>query len=359
MDKQLRLLCVTRKYPPSVGGMEKFCYDLFSKFRENPEVKVEILALGKSQKNLIWFLPYCTLYLLIHARKYDVVYYGDSLLCGPAFFAKLFAPKTKHIVDVHGLDVVYPNHLYQFYLKLFYKCFYRYICNSRDTEKILHNRHIYNTIVINRGVDKNKFAHVKIDKNKICQRYGIEEDAILMITVGRLVKRKGVGWFIKNVMPAFKGQKVYYFVVGIGEEASAIREAIEAEDLGKQVYMLGKVSDSVLDALYVNSDLFIMPNIAVENDREGFGIVAIEASSAGLVVLASAIDGIVDAVLDGKTGYLLESGNADMYINKIKDYMENIHLYKEIALQFSAFTKERFGLDNVTKHYIDAFKEDI
>lgn len=266
----MRLLCVTRKYPPSVGGMEKFCYDLFGHFNKENDIDKEILALGKSQKHLIWFLPYCTLYLMLNARKWDVIFYGDSLLCGPAFFAKLVAPKTKAVVDVHGLDVIYPNRFYQLYLKLFYHCFDKYICNSTNTEQTLHERNITNTVVVNRGVDVNKFENIKLDKRLFRSSYNLPEDAFILLTVGRLVKRKGVEWFIRNVMSKLHEDNVYYMIVGGGEEESTILKAIKEHGLADKVKMMGRVSEEALDAMYVNSDAFVMPNIYIPNDRSHF-----------------------------------------------------------------------------------------
>lgn len=356
MNRKMRLLCVTRKYPPSVGGMEKSCYDLFTRLGEKPEVEQSILALGKSQKHLIWFLPYCTLYLIFNAHKFDIIYFGDSMMCGPAFFGKIFSKRTKIVVDVHGLDVIFPNPIYQLYLKMFYKCFNTYICNSRDTEKILHERSIRNTLVVPRGVDENKYINIRRDKVQLRRKYGFDQNAILLITVGRLVERKGVRWFVKNVMPSFKEENVHYLIVGVGKEEDVIREVIKEEKLEKKVHMLGKVSDDELNELYVNSNIFVMPNIKVENDKEGFGIVAIEASCAGLIVLASGIDGIVDAVINGKNGYLLESGNADMYKEKIRDYIKNSDQYDKQIDDFISYTKEHFGMNSVADQYLGIFK---
>lgn len=359
MTKKIKLLCVTRKYPPSIGGMEKSCYDLFSKLGKKTEIEQSIVALGKSQKNLIWFLPYCTLYLIFNAHKYDIIYYGDSMMCGPAFFGKIFSKNTKSVVDVHGLDVIYPNFLYQLYLKMFYRCFNMYICNSKDTEKILHDRNIRNTLVVPRGVDENKFIHILPNEAEVRKRYGLDQNAILLLTVGRLVERKGVRWFVENVMPSFKGEDIHYMIVGGGKEETIIREVIREKRLEKQVHMLGKVSDDELNELYVNSNIFVMPNIKVENDREGFGIVAIEASCAGLIVLASGIDGIVDAIIDGKNGYLLESGNAEMYREKIRDYIQNKLQYDKKISNFINYTKEQFGTNSVADQYLNIFKSVI
>ena len=57
-----------------------------------------------------------------------------------------------------------------------------------------------------------------------------------------------------------------------------------------------------------------MPNIKVQGDMEGFGIVAIEATSIGLPVIASSIEGIKDAIVDNETGALVESENVNNFL---------------------------------------------
>lgn len=352
----MRLLCVTRKYPPSVGGMEKFCFELFSRFTPEHGIQRKILALGRSQKHLIWFMPYCAIYLLFNARKFDVIYYGDSLLSGPAFLGKLASRRTKAVVDVHGLDVLFPNRIYQLYLKCFYSCFDRYICNSKNTQQTLLTRNIRKSLVINRAIAVDKFDGTAMDKTKLRKKYGIPENALILLTVGRLVRRKGVEWFVRNVMPALAEQEIYYFVVGGGEEENRIKLAISECDLKARVKLLGRVSEEDLNDLYVNSDIFVMPNIPVENDPEGFGIVAIEASLAKLVVLASDLDGIGDAVVDGENGFLLKSQDADAYIKKIFEIKENPQKYAAMTDGFRNYTKKKYSLDTISEQYINVFK---
>ena len=82
--------------------------------------------------------------------------------------------------------------------------------------------------------------------------------------------------------------------------------------------MLGRVSDSTRKVLLNAADIFIMPNNTVANDIEGFGIAIIEAGSCGLPVVASNLQGIKDAVIDGKTGYLVEEGDVDGFLKRIR-----------------------------------------
>src|SRR5690625_7613993 len=73
--------------------------------------------------------------------------------------------------------------------------------------------------------------------------------------------------------------------------------------------MLGRLSEVDLSRLYRGADLFVMPNIPVEGDMEGFGVVMLEAGLSGLPVVASSLEGILDVVEEGNNGHLIESGN--------------------------------------------------
>src|SRR3954471_8649672 len=73
----MRVLFVTRKYPPRIGGMESLSHGLTTGF---PEPKT-IIALGRSQRHLVWFLPYVIARVALTAHRYDVIHLGDALLC--------------------------------------------------------------------------------------------------------------------------------------------------------------------------------------------------------------------------------------------------------------------------------------
>jgi phosphatidylinositol alpha-1,6-mannosyltransferase len=146
----------------------------------------------------------------------------------------------------------------------------------------------------------------------------------VLVTVGRLVPRKGVAWLVEKVMPHLDTSYVY-LIAGDGPDFQRIQALLERHQIRDRVCLLGRVSDEERNVIYNASDVFIMPNISISDDVEGFGIVAIEAGSCGLPVIASNIQGIKDAVIEGKTGYLVEEGDIEGFLVKIK----NMGLKKE------------------------------
>ena len=353
--KRIKVLYITRKYPPAVGGMENFSYELYHHF-DTEKVDADIIALGRSQANLIWFLPYALIKTVITAGKYDVIFVGDALLSSIGFFTRLFHRKKITVVNVFGLDITFKNPLYQFYLKLFYKGFDRYIPISCETEKVLHKRSIKNSTVICCGVNTERYDGECADYSKIREKYGIKDDDTVLVTVGRLVKRKGVDWFVRNVMTSLKNEKIKYLIVGDGEDRECIQDGIRKYKLEDKVKMLGRVETAELNSIYTHADAFIMPNIHVEGDMEGFGLVAVEASLAGLAVFASGIEGIRDAVTDGKNGWLMESCNAEQYRDRIIDLCANKSEYRIKAQEYSSYTREKYSWDAVCGRYVKLFE---
>jgi glycosyltransferase involved in cell wall biosynthesis len=106
--------------------------------------------------------------------------------------------------------------------------------------------------------------------------------------------------------------------------------------------------------LFQTADIFVMPNIRVEGDVEGFGIVAIEAAIQGLPVVASNIEGINDAIIEGHNGFLVESGNAQAFEDKIRDILDNVNL-NELSEQVSEYTKQNYSWEHVSDLYLKEF----
>lgn len=346
-----KILFISRKYPPSVGGMEEGLYNI-SKYLPNEEFSVKVVALGKGQKNLIWFFPYILLYILFNSKKYDYLLLGDGVICICGKIARMVSSRIKRIIILHGLDVTYNNGIYQKYLrKNLSQSADKYACNSQYTEKIVREWGIKeNVYTVRHGIDIYKFDKIKSIKNEeFRQRYSIDEGDLIILTVGRLVKRKGVEWFIRTVLPEISN--ITYIVIGEGEEKKNIENAIEDKQVSSKVRMLGKVSDEELGNCYLNSDVFVMPNFHVEDNAEGFGLVAVEASLAGLIVLASNVDGIPDAIIDRKNGFLIESKDGSTYQKYIHDIQNNKDKYKIIAEEHQKFTREHYSWENTCRQF--------
>lgn len=134
------------------------------------------------------------------------------------------------------------------------------------------------------------------------QRFGSEE-TVRLLTVSRLVERKG---HLKVLDAMVNLPNVRYTIVGDGPMRKPIQDKIDALGLQERVTMMQYVSDGKLPELYGSHDIFVMPTTKTSTDREGFGIVYIEAGLFGLPVVATNQPGVDEAVIDGETGLLIE-----------------------------------------------------
>lgn len=345
----MNLLFITRKYPPMVGGMEKVSFALANELSK--KTNTTLITWGGSQKLLPLVIPYFFLkaLYLIPSKKIDHIHLGDGLLSPLGLtLKKIFNTKTS--VTIHGLDITYQNHHYQTIVPRCINKLDKIICISRATMDECLRRGIAKEkcSVIPWGIHPNEFK-INATRRDLEKVVGINlKDKKILITVGRLVERKGVYWFIKNVFPRLSKNTIY-LVIGTGPEKDKIDTLIDTLNLEDRVLLLGKVSDKVLKTLYNTADIFVMPNIKVKGDIEGFGIVALEASSTGLPVVASNLEGISDAIIHKKNGVLVEANKQSSFVNVIT----NLNISKRLIANF---TRKNYSWEVVGKKYVESFK---
>jgi len=332
--------------------MESYSYNLI----ENYHGDKKVIALGKKQSNLVWFLPYTFLYTLFNARRYDILQLGDMLLSCLGWIAKLVNPRIKVVATCHGLDMTFSNRLYQWYLKSFSKGFDLYVPNSSNTAKIASEKgYAPLEVIFPATINEDRYADISYDKEAFSKKYGLKGELVLL-TTGRLVPRKGVEWFVRNVLAEFKDENIIYLVAGAGQMQEAIETAVREKGLGDKVKLLGRVSDADLDELYVNSDIFVMPNIVVPDNVEGYGMVAIEAAAAECVVVASALQGIKDAVIPDVTGILVEPENPEAFKEALRKIIYNWNEYEPLKSSGKEYAFNHCTGTAIAKQYADCFE---
>lgn len=345
-SKVISILYITRSFPPAVGGMEKLSYEISENLSKVTNIKVIANKRGKM------FLPVFFLVALVQgvleSRKVDIVLIGDPVLSKIGWLIKKFA-KIPVIIQVHGLDICYQFSLYQRYLRLFFSSADLHICISRFVEQLVREKYpSAKTIVINPGTEMNVLYGnaISIEKSFSGKK--------TLLTVGRLVKRKGIAWFVENVMPILPND-INYVIAGDGPEKAKIREIVSRKNLESRVTLLDSIDDTQKKALYRAAQIFIMPNIREKNDPEGFGLVALEASLHGLPIVAANIEGIKDAVTDGENGFLVDSGNAEAFQKKIISLFVNEKERHELGIKGREFVKIKFSWKNTANKYLNAF----
>lgn len=354
----MKILFISHTYPPIVGGVETQNYELFTSLSKLADCK---LLANRNRKLIPLFLPFAIIYGVFQAHKYDAIVFGSGLLGVVAWSVKLFSKKPIIIV-CHGLDLTYRPAWYQ---KLWVGFF---IPKAADKLIAVGNETI--SAGVSRGLNRKKFIFIPngvvTEKNLVsATKKDLEkilniklENKKILVTSGRLARRKGVAWFIRNVMPKLP-EEYLYVVAGNGPDKENIQAAIDEQKLKSRVLTLGYVTDEVRNVLWATCDLFLQPNIRIEGDMEGFGISVIEAGACRLPVLASDLEGLKDAIKEGKNGFLIESGNANAYAEKIIELFSNGSPRDVFGQSVRDYVTENYQWKNIAKIYLDEIQKTV
>jgi glycosyltransferase involved in cell wall biosynthesis len=333
ISSKKKILFITRKYPPIKGGMEQYSYNLYHSLI-NSGYCVDIIANKKGNRYLPFFIFKILGILLFYNRRYSHIHFGDALLSPLALLYKWWS-SSKWSVTVHGLDITYSNSLYQKIIPYSLRYFDSIVAVSSHTKQECEKRGINIPIeVIPNGIQDIPADTVHKSHNTIKQ----------LFSIGRLIPRKGIAEFVDTVGPKLPSN-YQYIIAGDGVERSRIQTIIDKHQLQNTIQLVGKITDKEKYDYLSKADVFIMPNVSIPGDMEGFGITLIEASSYGVPAVARNIEGIKDAVKDGETGYLVNSSNADDYLQAIE---KALVLDRE---QVNQTTQQYYHWDNIVTQY--------
>lgn len=380
----MEILFVTHKYPPIIGGMEKQSFELINGMK--PHIKVHTIIYEGQESRVTFFrLLHRRIKQLCNAHPgISMVHFNDGLIAAFSLTHKGY-PHLKRIATLHGLDVVYPNWIYQ---RLIFPKFNRFdliIAVSTATAEACRIRGIAEEklTVINNGVDtqiRPRASRAEVDL-LLEQTYRTDSKGRrLLVAMGRPVKRKGFSWFIKNVSPLLHEDflllligpvrkrkkpdlmsmlpalivKPVSLLFGWPEDESAIEQLIANPGFSKRVVRLGRLPFTEINSILSVADAFVMPNIEIAGDMEGFGLVCLEAAMCGTKVIAAASGGITDAIHHKKNGTLLPSGENLHWIDTIND----LPLIQNPApAAIISFTQTQFSWEKMITNYLNAFQK--
>lgn len=348
----MKTLFVTRKYPPQHGGMETFSWELTNRF---PTQKKVIKISQRTQRQILWILPLLCVRTLFNIHSSSVIHLGDLVLAPIARVTRLFTKKPI-VVTVHALELTYKRQLLKTAIDSSLSAIDHFVAVSDYTRGLLMDRGVPadKITVIPHGVDIPEFD--RTESRTVAEDVAdASANTLILLSVGRLQRRKGVAWFLESVIPLLHGLDFRYVVTSTGPEYKRLQHFITQHGLEEQVKLVGKVDSETLHHLYAGADIFVMPNIPVENDAEGFGFVAIEAAAYGLPVLASRLEGITSAIADGENGLLITPKHAEGYADNILEWARDEKQRKAFGKRTRRYTKNHSGWSEPVDAYQKLF----
>jgi glycosyltransferase involved in cell wall biosynthesis len=244
---------------------------------------------------------------VLRRRRYDLVHSHFAVPTGPASAPPALLARLPHVLSIHGGDIYDPSKKFSPHrhpaLRLAVDSVLRssaaVVAQSVNTRENAYRYYGYRgpIEIIPLGIRQPEFAPATRGA------LGLPVGEFLLVTVGRLVKRKALERLL-HALARPECSAAHLVVVGSGPELDPLRSLSERLSLGARVRFLGRVEEERKWQILAASDAYVSSTL-----HEGFGLVYLEAMAAGLPVITPDHGGQVDFLRDGESGYLVPAGN--------------------------------------------------
>jgi glycosyltransferase involved in cell wall biosynthesis len=367
----MNILMMNYEYPPLGGGGGVFNKQLAEELSTNNNVtvitsrfheqkpyeiqnNVEIIRVPVLHRNdqsaasvlsMLSYFPSSLFegYKVLKKRPFDLVHSIFAIPSAPSGLALARKFSIPHVLSILGGDIYDPSKnlsphdtplLRHTVKKMLHESDEVVSLSSDIKERACEHYEVSRNIhVIHLGIPKPSFS------KKTKSSFHLKDDDVLLITIGRLVRRKALQDLIK-VIHYLEKPNVKLIVVGDGPEKPKLETLTSSLNLTDRVLFFGYLTDEEKFQLLDISDIYVSSSL-----HEGFGIVFLEAMASGLPVVCYDNGGQTDFLIDEKTGFLVNLGNLELLTERIGELCTSAAYRKKMG---------SFNLQHVRQFYIDS-----
>ena len=194
-----------------------------------------------------------------------------------------------------------------------------------------------------------------VNSRNILNRYSLSGNTFLISFIGRLVPQKGVDVLIKaipQVNTLF--ENCTYLIVGDGSNRKNLENLVKKLNI-KNIIFTGVVHHSRIPEFISASEIIVLPSLGAEGSPR----ILLEAMACGKPIIATNVGGIKDLIIDGKTGLLVEEGNAQKIAEMIISLIKNKKQREEIGITAYEFLKDKFTWERVGNETLKIYNKAI
>ena len=382
----MRILITSDDYYPQVGGISRLLHSIAVEMQEQHH---DIMVISCKQSEDIIFdsnqpikikrlpawlfsTPLWTFFLCwqIYCFKPQVIINGNWKSAIHIWLVSFFIKKIPYYIFAYGAELIEGDYTlrrivrrkFDFIKKSVFKRSELTFVISEHTMNILIQQNIpkVKLRMVHPGVDVRKFYPTN-RSIKLANNLGLKQEKIIL-SVSRIVPHKGHDIVIRALPEVIaKIKNVKYLIVGEGPYQQYLQQL--AVNLGVSDYILfiGRVSDENLQSYYNLASIFVQISREVEVpiSLEGFGITFLEASACGIPVLGGNSGGVSDAVLQGKTGFLVNPTSPKECAKFLVLLLSDNQLSKRMGTYGLQRVNKNFNLTLVTKRILMMLKNSL
>jgi len=331
------LLLVSEFPPTNYAGLATYSYNIAKHLSKNNNVMVTRLPAYPTIKRYTLSLRFVynmkkMITELKKNEKIDIVYgipFRPEFSAIGLYVKALNLPFVSHEV---GSEICSSNPLFILATKIAYSISDQLICGTNFQKEIMLSQGAprEKIHVILGGVDTQTFKPSYDERDKYRKSLKLEEKFVLL-SLGRLIKRKGFDVAIKALTYLDDVDEVILLIAGKGPEKHFLTELVKGLSLDDKVMFLGFVSSEYIPRIYNTADLFIAPFRTIGKDMEGFPLVVQEAQACGIPVISTNTPGPPELVENGKSGFIVEMDSPQKIAEKVRVLYEDRRLRRDMV----------------------------
>lgn len=305
----------------TIWGQVRLFMEARTSFRN--KLKVSAYSLKKKSRRLS-LIHLVDLINHIEKKKPDVIYFHFATHAGELIILrKIF--NIPLVVFFHGFDFSKDLPFKQLnYPEMFRLSDWFFANSTFSKEKILQ---------LGCRPEKISVPGLPVDDINYPFKARIKKDKARVLTVARLVEKKGLDYSIRAFAAIHKKfPALEYEIIGEGPQRGELTELIASLDMTDHIHLAGnKTKDLVIGAM-LNADIFMLTSItAADGETEGLGMVLLESQLTGMPVIATLHNGFTDAVRDGESGFLVPEKNVEAIAGKLEFLLNNPQTWEKMG----------------------------
>ena len=287
---------------------------------------------------------------LCKKNRYEFINTHFAVPTGPlgVWISKKY--EIRNVLSLHGGDVYDPTKKFSPHKWwIFRKCVSWVMNNSslvvaQSSNTRANAAHYY-------GYDENKIRIIPLPYQTVVfksverSEIGMRKDGLYLISVGRLVRRKGYD-FLLEVLAELPD--IELIIVGDGPEHENLNEKANTLSIMDRVIFTGSISEELKFQYLNNSDVYVLSSV-----HEGFGIVLQEAMQVGLPIVSTDYGGQVDLITENENGKLVKYGDKGAMVAAIKQLLGDKELLEKMKIN-NLSKINQYRAENIAARYLEA-----
>ncbi|HEY9849896.1 MAG TPA: glycosyltransferase [Leptolyngbyaceae cyanobacterium] len=189
----------------------------------------------------------------------------------------------------------------------------------------------------------------------------LPQDKIKIVTIARLVGKKGVEYGIRAIATLAKLKpNIQYDIVGDGPLKENLQQLIYELDASHVVKLLGWKQQQELLEILKQAHIVLAPSItSKDGDQEGIPVILMEAMATGKLVVSTRYSGIPELIEDGTSGLLTEERDVKSLVEKLNYLIENPDIWANMALAGRVYVEKHYDIHKLNERLVEIYKQQL